>query len=140
MTLLERLEAIYTRFKETEMLLSSPEITADMGRFRQLNREYAELQDIADIYHVYRNQLRNLEHARHILQTEKDRDLRDLAVEEIENGEQHIAELEEKIRLLLIPKDPQDGKNAIVEIRAGTGGDEACLFAGDFVAHVFTFL
>jgi len=129
--MLEKLEAIHGRFKEVESLLSQPDILSDMKRFTQLNREYKDLSKIVEEYHVYKNLLSNIDNCKLILQTEKDEDLREMAKTELDELTPLLEPEEEKIRVMLIPKDPEDSKNAVLEIRAGTGGDEASLFAGN---------
>lgn len=112
-------------------MLSDPSVIADMPRYVKLNREYSDLEAIVKVHARYKDMLGNLRSAKDLLQVEKDEEMRELAKEEIAELEERIPEVEEEIRLLLIPKDPEDSKNAILEIRAGTGGDEASLFAGD---------
>jgi len=103
----------------------------DMKRYVKLNKEYRDLEPLIDIYGEYRNVLSNLEDALQILQNEKDEELREIAQEEAESLRLRIEPLEDSIKLLLLPSDPEDEKNAVLEIRAGTGGDEASIFAGD---------
>ncbi|MFM2136294.1 MAG: hypothetical protein RL021_1694 [Bacteroidota bacterium] len=129
--LLDKLEAIHQRFIDVEMELSSPEAMSDMKRFAQLNREYKELQPIVEKYFEYRNVQSNLEHARQLVQNEKDEEFREIAKVELDELQIRNESLEETIKVLLIPTDPEDAKNAIMEIRGGTGGDEASIFAGD---------
>jgi peptide chain release factor 1 len=129
--MLDKLEAIYTRFKQVEEQLSQPDVLADMKRFTQMNREYKSLQPIIDKYFEYKNLVGNIESAREILKTEKDDEMREMAKGELDELEPKVAPMEEEIRILLIPKDPEDAKDAILEIRGGTGGDEASIFAGD---------
>lgn len=129
--LLDKLEAIYNRFQEVEKELSSPDAMSDMKRFAQLNREYKELQKIVDTYFEYRNVQSNLDNARQVVQHEKDEEFREIAKAELDELISRNETLEEAIKLMLIPADPEDAKNAIIEIRAGTGGDEASIFAGD---------
>src|SRR5207249_11804414 len=102
-----------------------------MKRFAQMNKEYKDLTKIVEEYTVYANVMSNIDANRDILATEKDEDFREMAKAELDGLLKQQEELEEKIRLMLIPKDPEDSRNAIVEIRGGTGGDEAALFAGD---------
>jgi peptide chain release factor 1 len=130
-TLLGKLEAIKERFEQVSLLLSDPDVIADMTRYVKLNREYSELGEIVKQYKDYKNQVENLASSKEMLQGEKDEEMRDMAKEEISLLEESIPQMEEKIKWLLIPKDPEDEKNAILEIRSGTGGDEASLFAGD---------
>ncbi len=129
--LLEKLEKIVERYYEVEKLLGEPDVMNDMKRYVQLNKEYRDLAPIVEAAKRYRMLQEGLQQARTILAEESDPDLRELAKQEIEESEQKVEPMEEEIRLLLLPSDPQDSKNAIVEIRAGTGGDEASLFAGD---------
>lgn len=129
--MLDKLEAIYQRFKEVEGLLSAPDVLADMKRFTELNREYKNLQSIVNKYFEYKNLVGNIANAKDILKTEKDEEMRDMAKMELEDLEPKLEPMEEEIRVMLIPSDPEDAKNAILEIRAGTGGDEASIFAGD---------
>lgn len=129
--LLEKLEKIVDRYHEVESLLGESDVMNDMKRYVQLNKEYRDLAPIVEAAKRYRTLQEGLQQARTILAEENDPDLRELAKQEIEESEQKVDPMEEEIRLLLLPGDPQDSKNAIVEIRAGTGGDEASLFAGD---------
>ncbi len=129
--LLEKLEKIVERYYEVEKLLGESDVMNDMKRYVQLNKEYRDLAPIVEAAKRYRTLQEGLQQARTILAEESDPDLRELAKQEIEELEQKVDPMEEEIRLLLLPGDPQDSKNAIVEIRAGTGGDEASLFAGD---------
>jgi peptide chain release factor 1 len=112
-------------------MLSQPDILADMKRYTQMNREYKSLQPLVNKYFEYKNLIGNIENAREILKNEKDADLRDMAKMELDELDPLVAPMEEEVRILLIPKDPEDDKNAVVEIRGGTGGDEASLFAGE---------
>lgn len=131
--MLEKLEAIEARFKEVELLLSNADTMKDMKRFTQLNKEYSDLKEVVETTAEYRSTLNYFQQAKDMLANEKDPDLREMAKMEADEMEAKIGPLEEKIKLLLIPKDPEDSKNAIIEIRAGTGGDEASLFAGDLM-------
>lgn len=129
--MLEKLEAVYAHFKEVELLLSSPEISSDIQRFTKLNKEYRDLEEIVNSYFQYKNLYCRIVEAKDILKNEKDKELREMAKEELEEMEPMMISLEEVIRVQLLPKDPEDSKPAVVEIRAGTGGDEAGIFAGD---------
>ena len=129
--MLEKLEAIKQRFIEIEMQLSSPEIISDMKRFAALNKSYRDLQEVVEAYGDYKKVLSNLESSREILNHEKDEEFRQMAKREVEELEEEKNKLEEHIRYLLIPKDPEDERDVEMEIRAGTGGDEASIFAGD---------
>ncbi|MCK4360371.1 MAG: peptide chain release factor 1 [Bacteroidales bacterium] len=129
--MLEKLEAIYKRWEEIGEQMNNPEVVADMKRYIKLSKDYKELQPIVDAYKKYKNILDNLESTKEMLKTEKDEEFRELAKEELNEMVKQKGSMEEEIRIMLIPVDPQDKKNAIVEIRAGTGGDEASIFAGD---------
>jgi len=129
--MIEKLEDIYKRWKEIEEEMNQPEVISDMKRYIKLNKDYKDLQSIVDAYHKYKNILDNISSAKDILKNEKDDEFRDLAKEELLSLSKDRDLMEEEIRIMLIPADPQDGKNAIVEIRAGAGGDEASIFAGD---------
>jgi peptide chain release factor 1 len=129
--LLEKLKGIAERFEEVARLINDPLVINDMKRFVQLNKEYKELSRIVDFYREYKNVLDNIESTIHLLDNEKDDELRAMAKEELDLLVTRRDEMEEEIKVLLLPVDPQDSKNAIVEIRAGTGGDEASIFAGD---------
>lgn len=129
--LLEKLELIKNRFQEVEKELSTPGVMDDMKRFAQLNREYKELGRIVGKYDEYRNILSNLEHSKDVFSNERDEEFKEMARVDVEELQRNKDQMEEDIRLMLIPVDPEDEKNAILEIRAGTGGDEASIFAGD---------
>lgn len=129
--MLEKLEAVYEHFKEIELLLSSPEVSSDMKRFTKLNKEYRDLEEVVEAYFEYKKLIDGINEAREILKNEKDKEMRDMAKEELEMLELRQPELEEEIRILLLPKDPEDAKTCVVEIRAGAGGDEASIFVGD---------
>ena len=130
-TLLDKLEIIHARWQEIGEQITQPDVMADMKRFVKLSKDYKDLQAIVDAYRQYKSILSNMEHAKEVLLNEKDEEFRSMAKEELTQLTSNCEEMEEKIRLLLIPSDPQDSKNAVVEIRAGTGGDEASIFAGD---------
>lgn len=129
--ILSKLEGIKAKFESLGNEITSQEAMNDMKRYIQANKEYKELAPIIETSDNYRTAISNLEEAKYILSNEKDEEMRDMAREEIAILEPKIEELEEQIKLLLIPADPQDAKNAIVEIRGGSGGDEAAIFAGD---------
>jgi peptide chain release factor 1 len=129
--MLDKLEILYNRFKEVEELLSSPEILSDRKRFTNLNKEYKSLEPVVGSYKKYKAVLAGITEAKDILKNEKDKEMRELAKDELTLLEAETPALEEHIRILLLPKDPEDAKKAIIEIRAGTGGDEASLFVGD---------
>lgn len=129
--LLTRLDGLLARFDEVSTLITDPSVIADMKRFVKLNKEYSDLEKIVAKRNAYKRLLDNLAEAKNILDHESDAELRDMAKAEIDDIEPQIPQMEEEIKLLLIPADPEDGKNCIVEIRGGTGGDEAAIFAGD---------
>ena len=130
-SLLEKVLGLQEKYEALQAQLADPEVIADMKKFVQLNKEYKELTPIIEAGNEFKRILENYEMAKEILATEKDEDLREMAKEEIAEIEPILPEWEEKIKLLLIPADPQDSKNAILEIRGGSGGDEAAIFAGD---------
>ena len=129
--MLDKLAEIKQKFEDLQREMSDPAVVNDMKRFIKLNRDYKELQPVVAAYDKYRNILNNIDHAKDVVMNEKDDEFKALAREEVDALIVQRESMEEQIRLLLIPADPQDGKNAVVEIRAGTGGDEASLFAGD---------
>lgn len=129
--ILSRLEGVKARFEEVGQLITDPSIIADMSRYVKLNREYKQLEPVVEALNAYKDILSNIGSAREMLAEEKDDELKEMAREELDIYQQQLGPLEEDIKLLLLPKDPEDDKNAIVEIRAGTGGDEASIFAGD---------
>jgi len=129
--ILDKLQGIKLRFEEVGQLITDPATISDMKKYIKLNKEYRDLEPLIEAYNEYKNILSNVDSAKEIIATEKDEDLREMAKAELDELEQRIDPLEDQIKLLLLPKDPQDTKNAIVEIRAGTGGDEASIFAGD---------
>lgn len=130
-SLLEKLDGLESRFEEVGTLITDPAVIADMKRFVKLNKEYHDLEQIMAARTQYIRTLDGIEEAKQLLETEQDPEMREMAREELETCTERLPRLEEEIKLLLVPADPQDGKNAIVEIRGGTGGDEAALFAGD---------
>lgn len=130
-TLLEKLDGLQFKFEEISTMITDPAVIADMKRFVKLNKEYHELELLMKARKEYKNLLANVEEAKTILETENDPEMREMAKAELDVSEPKIEKMEDEIRLLLIPADPEDGKNAIVEIRGGTGGDEAAIFAGD---------
>ena len=130
-TLLEKVLSLQDKYKKLEEQLADPEVIGDMKKFVQLNKDYKELQPIIAAGLEYKRLVEELAQAKDILINEKDEDLKDMAKEEIAEIEPKLPEMEQQIKLLLIPADPDDSKNAMVEIRGGTGGDEAAIFAGD---------
>jgi peptide chain release factor 1 len=130
-SLLSKLSGLKEKYDNLSSQISDPAVMADMKRYVSLNKEYRELEPIIEAGARYRTIINDYEGAKEILQNEKDEELREMAKEEIAVLEEKIPVIEEEIKLLLIPADPQDSKNAILEIRAGAGGDEASIFAGD---------
>ena len=126
--MLDKLEAIKERFDEVSQLIVDPEIISDMKQYIQLNKEYKDLQPIMEAHKAYKNILSNIETAKEML---KDEEMKELAKMELDELQPQQEVMQEEIKVLLIPKDPTDSKNAVVEIRAGAGGDEASIFAGD---------
>lgn len=137
--MLDKLEAIKGRFDQIGVSLTNPEVVSDQKRFSQLSREYRKLERIVEAYKSYRNCLDSIAFGKEVLETESDEELRQMAKTDLVQAEEQQTKLEEEIRQLLIPKDPQDEKNAIMEIRAGTGGDEASIFAGDLMRMYLKF-
>jgi peptide chain release factor 1 len=129
--ILERLEGVKQRFIEVGELLTQQEILSDMKKYVKLNKEYKELQPIIEEYERYKLCLSNITSTKELLAVEKDEEMREMAKLELEELNAKVPEMEEEIKMLLIPVDPEDEKNAVIEIRAGTGGDEASIFAGD---------
>lgn len=130
-SLLEKLEALRLRFEEVGQMITDPEVIADQKRYVKLNKEYRELEDIVEVGKKYKNLLDNIESSRAMLKEEEDEEMRAMAREELDSLEAERPRMEEEIKMLLLPGDPEDSKNAVMEIRAGTGGDEASIFAGD---------
>ena len=130
-TLLDKLEGLVSRFEEVATLITDPNVISDQKRYVKLTKEYKDLNNIMNARKEYLDCMKNITDAKEILATEEDQELKDMAREELSAAEKRIPQLEEEIKLLLVPADPEDDKNVIMEIRGGTGGDEAALFAGD---------
>lgn len=130
-TLLEKLEGLVARYEEVGTLITDPAIISDQARYVRLTKEYKELEDLMSARKEYATLLDNLEEGKDLLVNEQDPEMKEMAREEVAACEAKIPQIEERIKLMLVPKDPEDSKNAILEIRGGTGGDEAALFAGD---------
>ncbi|MFD1553844.1 peptide chain release factor 1 [Putridiphycobacter roseus] len=129
--LLQKLEAIKIRFDEVGQKITDPDIISDMKRYVKLNKEYKDLDKIVQVYYVYKNTLDNIQSSKEVIDGEEDPDFKEMAKMELETLIPKRETLEEEIKMLLVPKDPEDDKNVIVELRAGTGGDEACIFVED---------
>ncbi|MDR0230805.1 MAG: peptide chain release factor 1 [Dysgonamonadaceae bacterium] len=137
--LLEKLDVLVIRFEEIGNLITDPAVIADMKRFVKLNKEYRDLEKIVLARNEYQRLLSNIDESKEILENESDAELREMAKDELDAATERLPELEEEIKILLVPADPQDAKNAIVEIRGGTGGDEAAIFAGDLFKMYFKY-
>lgn len=129
--MIHRLEEIKDRFEEVGQLLVQPDVMSDMKKYSDLSKEYSDLEKKVKKYEEYQNVLSNIKSAKEVISKEKDEDFRNMAKAELDELEPQKEQLEEEIKHMLIPKDPNDDKNAILEIRAGAGGDEAAIFAGD---------
>jgi peptide chain release factor 1 len=138
--MLDKLEEIYKKYLDLEKQITDPDAMNDMKRYIQLSKDHKELQPIVAAYKNYRNVMTSLDAAKEILDKEKDEEMRAYAKEELFELSNQRDQMEEDIRLMLIPADPQDRKNAVVEIRAGTGGDEASIFAGDLFRMYMKFI
>ena len=129
--MIDKLNAIKDRFDQVSEMIVRPEIISDMKKYIKLNKEYKDLKPIVTKINQYLNLLKNIDEADEILKNENDPELRELARQELEESISKKSIIDSEIKILLIPNDPDDLKNAVVEIRAGTGGDEASIFAGD---------
>ena len=129
--MLDKLQIIKNRFDEVADLIIQPDIISNQKRYVEINKEYRDLQKIVEKITIYEGFINNINEANEILLVEKDPEMIEMAKIEIDEAKAQLPELEETIKMMLIPKDPEDAKNVIVEIRAGTGGDEASIFAGD---------
>ncbi|MCW8125603.1 peptide chain release factor 1 [Microbulbifer halophilus] len=129
-SLLNKLENLVERHEEVSALLGDPDVIGDQGQFRDLSREFSELEEVVKCYGRYRQLQEDMTAAREMLD-ESDADMREMAQEELREAEEQLEPLERELQALLLPKDPNDRKNVFLEIRAGTGGDEAAIFSGD---------
>ena len=129
--MVEKLKLVENRFAELSELIIQPEIISDQKRYIQISKEYKDLKKIIDKGEVYKNLIANKSEAQEIISIEKDDEMIEMAKMQLEEVEAELPKIEEDLKVLLIPKDPDDSKNVVVEIRAGTGGDEASIFAGD---------
>jgi len=129
--MLEKLNILEERFKEVSEMLTQPDIISDQSKYIKISKEYKDLKIIVDKKREYENILANIEEAREIIKIENDKDMIDLANQELNDAKNKVSMMEDDLRKMLIPKDPDDSKNIVMELRAGTGGDEASIFAGD---------
>ncbi len=129
--MLDKLAAIKRRWEEVEQKLSDPKVIGDMKEFKKFNKEYKELTDVVNVYHEYKNVVENIDFNKSVLSNEKDDEMREMAKMDLEELVPKKEQMENNIRQMLVPKDPEDARSATMEIRAGTGGDEASIFAGD---------
>ena len=129
--MLDKLQIVKQRFDEVSDLIIQPDIISDQKRYVELNKEYKDLRVLMDKREEYIELTNNLKEAEEIISDGSDAEMVEMAKMQYDEAKEGIPKLEEEIRMLLIPKDPQDSKNAVVELRAGTGGDEASIFAGD---------
>ena len=129
--ILQKLDGLESRYEEVSTLITDPSVIADQQRYVKLTKEYKDLEDIVKLRQKYINCLGQISEAKDIMMNETDPDMKEMAREQLAENEELQPKLEEEIKIALIPKDPEDAKNVQMEIRAGTGGDEACLFAGD---------
>ncbi len=130
-SILDRLDGLVSRYAEVATLVTDPDVIRDQKRYVRLTKEYKDLSKLMETRKEYLGHLQNVKDAKEMLSTENDADTREMLRAELTNSEESLTELEEKIKLLLVPADPEDDKNVVMEIRGGTGGDEAALFAGD---------
>ncbi|MBL4706603.1 MAG: peptide chain release factor 1 [Flavobacteriales bacterium] len=129
--LLDKLADISMRREEVGKLIIDPDVISDMKRYVKLNKEYKDLEPIVKVYFEYKNTLENIDSSKEIIKTETDPEFKEMAKQELDELLGRKVEMDEEIKMLLIPKDPEDDKNVIIELRAGTGGDEACIFVED---------
>jgi peptide chain release factor 1 len=129
--MLERIQIIQQRFDEVSDLIIQPDIISDQKRYIQINKEYKDLKKILDRGEIYKSLMSNIDEAQEIISDGSDAEMVEMAKIQLDEAKSKLPEIEEEIKFLLIPKDPEDAKNVVVEVRAGTGGDEASIFAGD---------
>ncbi|WP_028974746.1 peptide chain release factor 1 [Spirochaeta cellobiosiphila] len=127
----DKLEAAQIRYKELEMLIADPDITKDAKKYKETMQEYTHMSELVSTYNEYKDTLQAIADSKTLLEEESDPDMKEMAKDELTQAEEAKATIEDKLKVLLVPRDPMDSKNIIVEIRAGTGGDEAALFAAD---------
>ena len=132
----DRLDDMLRHYEELMLELNNPSVAEDQRKFRKLMKEQADLAPIVDAYKQYKQAKQDVEDSLALLDEESDEEMKELAKEELADAKKRIEELEQELKILLLPKDPNDDKNVIVEIRAGAGGDEAALFAAELIPHV----
>jgi len=128
-SMLERIQIIRQRFDEVSDLIIQPDIISDQKRYVQINKEYKDLKKILERGEIYEELTSNINEAQEIIADGSDSEMVEMAKMQLEEAKEKLPEIEDEIRFLLIPKDPEDAKNVVVEVRAGTGGDEASIFA-----------
>ena len=131
MNIIDKIEELEHKFHEVELSITDPDVIANQQRFVKLNKEYHELERVLEVTNRYKQTLSNLDDAKHVFYNEQDAELKELARAEMEELEPMVPQLEEEVKMVLLPKDKEDEKDVVMEIRSGTGGDEAALFAGD---------
>ncbi|MCQ2347910.1 MAG: peptide chain release factor 1 [Paludibacteraceae bacterium] len=131
MDILDKIEGLEAKFHEVSLMITDPAVIADQARYVRLNRDYKDLERVLVSANKYKRAVKSLEDAKDLFFNESDPELKEMARMEIDELEPQIPALEEEVKLMLLPRDPEDGKNVVMEIRGGTGGDEAALFAGD---------
>ena len=131
MDILDKIEGLEAKFHEVSLLITDPAVIADQARYVRLNRDYHDLERVLNVAHRYQKAVRELQDAKDLFHNESDAEMREMARTEIDQLEPQVPKLEEELKLQLLPQDPEDGKNVVMEIRGGTGGDEAAIFAGD---------
>ena len=131
MNILDKIDGLEAKFHEVSLLITDPAVIADQARYVRLNRDYHDLERVLECAHRYKKAVKDLQDAKDLFYNETDPDMKEMARAEIDELEPKIPELEEELKLQLLPQDPEDGKNVVMEIRGGTGGDEAAIFAGD---------
>ena len=127
----ENLEDILRKYEDINAELASPDVTSDQGRFRRLMKEQSDLTPLVEAYTAYKKANKDISDSLEMLEEENDDDMREMLKEELSDAKSRVEKLENEIKILLLPKDPNDDKNVVVEIRAGAGGDEAALFAAE---------
>ncbi len=129
----DKLGSLEDRFEEVGRLITDPDVIADMTRYVKLNKEYRDLEELVSVYRKYKTVVANIKNNKDIIQSDEDTELKEMAKDELQNLLVEKEEIEGAIKFMLIPKDPEDDKNVILELRAGTGGDEACIFVEDMM-------